>query len=121
MLAVSDIVVAMFLFVVFGYLTFWWSSLSQDSVSGRMAFTPNIGTLCSIFKAILTVNLNNNFDRWMLLSFHVEAATWFVIGLFSVHQIFIASGPTASQSASAAGFKFTDDGFCHHQTRQQSR
>lgn len=88
MQALLDVILPVFLVIGFGYVTVWRGIFSHSAVDGLMVFTQKFAIPCLLFRAISTLNLDQNFDLRLLSSFYLGAAAGFVVGLFTAKYVF---------------------------------
>ncbi|KQB98409.1 malonate transporter [Loktanella sp. 1ANDIMAR09] len=88
MAALIDVILPVFLVIGFGYVAVWKGYFSDSSVEGLMKFTQGFAIPCLLFRAISTLDLQQNFDLALLASFYAGAFTGFVTGLLGARYIF---------------------------------
>jgi Predicted permeases len=88
MQALLNVVLPVFLLIGFGYLVCWRGLLSSSAIDGVMTFAQNVAIPCLLFRAIWTLDLDENFTAPLLISFYSGSLTCFVTGLFGARYIF---------------------------------
>ncbi|WP_019955064.1 AEC family transporter [Yoonia vestfoldensis] len=88
MAALIDVILPVFFVIGFGYLAVWKGYFSDAGVDGLMKFTQNFAIPCLLFRAISTLDLQQNFDLVLLGSFYAGAFTGFLAGLLGARFIF---------------------------------
>ncbi|SIT81099.1 hypothetical protein SAMN05421665_1216 [Yoonia rosea] len=88
MAALIDVILPVFLVIGFGYVAVWKGYFSDSSVEGLMKFTQGFAIPCLLFRAISTLDLQQNFDLALLASFYAGAFTGFVTGLLGARYMF---------------------------------
>jgi malonate transporter and related proteins len=88
MLDLVFIVLPVFLVVGAGYLTVWRGLFSDDDVDALMTFTQKFAIPSLLFAAISTLDLGQNFDWPLLLSFYTGSVVSFALGLLGARHIF---------------------------------
>jgi hypothetical protein len=88
MAALIDVILPVFFVIGFGYLAVWNGYFSDAGVDGLMKFTQNFAIPCLLFRAISTLDLQQNFDLVLLGSFYAGALTGFMAGLLGARFIF---------------------------------
>lgn len=88
MQALLDVILPVFLVIGLGYLAVWRDWISDSGIDGLMKFAQNFAIPLLLFNAISTLDLGQNFDVKMLLSFYSGALAGFVAGLFGARFIF---------------------------------
>lgn len=87
MSALIDVILPVFFVIGFGYLAVWKGYFSDAGVDGLMKFTQNFAIPCLLFRAISTLDLQQNFDLLLLGSFYAGAFTGFLAGLLGARYI----------------------------------
>ncbi|APE43924.1 malonate transporter [Sulfitobacter alexandrii] len=77
-----DVILPVFLVIGFGYVAVWRGLFPVGGISGVMRFTTNIAIPCLLFQAISRLDLGNDFDPALLISFYAGATICFALGLF---------------------------------------
>ena len=88
MTALLDVILPVFLVIGFGYLAVWKGFFSDAGVDGLMKFTQNFAIPCLLFRAISTLDLEQNFDLALLGSFYAGALAGFTVGLLGARFLF---------------------------------
>ncbi|MBC7132883.1 MAG: AEC family transporter [Roseovarius sp.] len=88
MQALVEVIVPVFLVIGFGYLAVWRGWFSQPGVDGLMVFTQKFAIPCLLFVAIARLDLAQDFDWRLLLSFYSGAFSGFVLGLMGARLLF---------------------------------
>lgn len=88
MAALLDVILPVFLVMGFGYLAVWKRYFSDTGVDGLMKFTQNFAIPSLLFRAISTLDLEQNFDLALLGSFYAGALTGFAAGLLGARFLF---------------------------------
>lgn len=83
-----DVILPVFLVIGFGYLAVWRGYFSDEGVDGLMKFTQGFAIPCLLFRAISTLDLQQNFDLALLGSFYTGAITGFLAALLGAKLIF---------------------------------
>lgn len=88
MQALLDVILPVFVVIGFGYVAVWREWFSEAGVDGLMKFTQNFAIPAMLFMAIARLDLGQNFDIRLLLSFYVGAFSGFCLGLLGARLIF---------------------------------
>ncbi len=88
MQALLDVILPVFMVIGFGYLAAWRGLMSESGVDGLMIFTQQFAIPCLLFRAIWTLDLGQNFDPLLLVSFYTGSATGFALGLLVARYVF---------------------------------
>lgn len=88
MAALIDVILPVFLVMGFGYVAVWKGYFSDSGVDGLMKFTQGFAIPCLLFRAISTLDLQQNFDLTLLASFYAGALAGFATGLLGARYIF---------------------------------
>ena len=88
MQALLDVILPVFLVVGFGYVAVWRGLFSPEGVQGLMKFTQQFAIPCLLFRAIATLNLDQQFEPGLLLSYYGASGAGFVAGLLGARYIF---------------------------------
>jgi predicted permease len=86
--ALIEVILPVFLVMGFGYLAVWRGLFSDSAVDGLMSFTQNFAIPCLLFRAISTLDLGQEFDPALLISFYAGALAGFAAGLLGARYIF---------------------------------
>ncbi len=100
MSALLSIVLPVFIVIGFGYIARWRSWIVDDHIDGLMKFAQGFAIPALLFRAISTLDLGQNFDVPLLLSFYAGALAGFVVGLLGARYLFGRNW----QDATAIGF-----------------
>ncbi len=88
MAALLDVILPVFLVIGFGYLAVWKGYFSDEGVDGLMKFTQGFAIPCLLFRAISSLDLQQNFDLTLLASFYAGALAGFMAGLLGARYLF---------------------------------
>ncbi|MFQ3184781.1 MAG: malonate transporter [Octadecabacter sp.] len=88
MLDIFAIILPVFIVMGFGYLAVWRRLFADSAVDGLMKFAQNFAIPCLLFRAISTLDLQQNFDIPLLLSFYSGVVGAFAIGLLGARFLF---------------------------------
>lgn len=88
MAALIDVILPVFLVIGFGYIAVWKEYFSDSGVDGLMKFTQGFAIPCLLFRAISTLDLEQNFDLALLGSFYAGALAGFTAGLLGARYLF---------------------------------
>ncbi|KJZ20470.1 AEC family transporter [Loktanella sp. S4079] len=88
MTALIDVILPVFFVIGFGYLAVWKRYFSDSGVDGLMKFTQGFAIPCLLFRAISTLDLQQNFDVGLLLSFYTGALIGFAAGFIGARVLF---------------------------------
>ncbi len=88
MQALLDVILPVFAVIGFGYVAVWRGLFSESAVDGLMVFTQNFAIPALLFKAISTLDLGQNFDLSLLISFYAGSTTGFFVGLLGGRYLF---------------------------------
>ena len=88
MAALIDVILPVFLVIGFGYVAVWKGYFSDAGVDGLMKFTQGFAIPCLLFRAISTLDLEQNFDLALLGSFYAGALVGFAVGLLGARYLF---------------------------------
>ncbi|EBA10684.1 AEC family transporter [Roseobacter sp. CCS2] len=88
MAALIDVILPVFLVIGFGYIAVWKGYFSDAGVDGLMKFTQGFAIPCLLFRAISTLDLEQNFDVALLGSYYTAAFACFVVGLLGGRYLF---------------------------------
>ena len=83
-----EVILPVFLVIGFGYVAVWRGFFSDAGVDGLMRFTQKFAIPCLLFNAIAHLDLGQEFDPSLLLSFYTGALAGFAAGLFGARWIF---------------------------------
>ena len=96
MSALLSIVLPVFLLIGFGYLARWQDWLSDENIDGLMKFAQGFAIPALLFRAISTLDLGQNFNAPLLISFYAGAVVCFAIGLIGARLLFNRSWEDAA-------------------------
>lgn len=88
MQALVDVILPVFLVVAAGYGVTWRGWMNEGTVDGLMKFTQNFAIPCLLFLAIARLDLGQEFDWRLLVSFYTGAVTGFALGLLGARFVF---------------------------------
>jgi predicted permease len=88
MAALIDVILPVFLVIGFGYIAVWKGYFSDEGVDGLMKFTQGFAIPCLLFRAISTLDLEQNFDLALLGSYYAGAFIGFLVGLLGARYLF---------------------------------
>ncbi|QBX99335.1 AEC family transporter [Rhodophyticola sp. CCM32] len=83
-----SVVLPVFLVIGAGYLAVWRGAFSDSGVDGLMNFTQKFAIPCLLFMAIATLDLGQNFDLRLLVSFYTGSTICFFAGLAGARWLF---------------------------------
>lgn len=84
----ASVVLPVFLVVGAGYLAVRIGLFSDAGVDGLMVFTQKFAIPCLLFSAIATLDLGQEFDLGLLISFYAGSTACFVLGLSGARWLF---------------------------------
>jgi len=76
--ALIEVILPVFLVIGFGFFAVWRGLFSEAGVDGLMVFTQKFAIPCLLFRAISTLDLEQNFDLDLMISFYVGALCGFL-------------------------------------------
>jgi malonate transporter len=85
---IFTIVLPVFIVMGFGYLAVWRGLFADSAVDGLMKFAQNFAIPCLLFRAISTLDLQQNFDLPLLFSFYSGVVGAFSVGLLGARYLF---------------------------------
>jgi hypothetical protein len=85
---IFTIVLPVFIVMGFGYLAVWRGLFADSAVDGLMKFAQNFAIPCLLFRAISTLDLQQNFDIPLLFSFYSGVIGAFTVGLLGARYLF---------------------------------
>lgn len=88
MQALVDVILPVFLVIGFGYIAVWRGLFSPEGVQGLMKFTQQFAIPCLLFRAIATLDLGQQFEPGLLISYYGGASAGFAAGLLGARYIF---------------------------------
>lgn len=83
-----NIILPVFIVLAFGYMAVWRGLFSESAVDGLMKFAQQFAIPCLLFRAISTLDLQQNFDAPLLLSFYSGVVGAFVLGMVGARLLF---------------------------------
>ncbi len=83
-----NVILPVFLVIGYGYLAAWKGWFSPAGVDGLMVFTQKFAIPVLLFRAISRLDLGQNFDLALLLSFYGGALAGFLLGLLGARFLF---------------------------------
>lgn len=83
-----EVILPIFLVLGFGYVARWCGLITDDHIAGLMKFTQGFALPCLLFRAISTLDLAQDFNVRLLLSFYTGAVTCFVVALLAARHVF---------------------------------
>lgn len=86
--ALLEVTLPVFLVIGFGYLAVWRGLFEDEWVDGLMKFTQNFAIPALLFRAISTLDLSQDFDAALLISYYIGAGAGFLIGLLGARILF---------------------------------
>ena len=86
--ALIDVILPVFLIIGFGYLAVWKGYFSDDAVDGLMKFAQSFAIPCLLFRAISTLDLDQNFHAGLMISYYCGALAGFLIGFAGAKFLF---------------------------------
>ncbi|MEM6390778.1 MAG: AEC family transporter, partial [Pseudomonadota bacterium] len=95
MAALLGVVLPVFLIIGAGYLATWRGLFSDAHVDGLMNFAQKFAIPCLLFSAIATLDLGQDFDVVLLLSFYTGSTSAFLAGLIGARVFFSRPWPDA--------------------------
>jgi malonate transporter and related proteins len=88
MQALADVILPVFLVIGFGYVARWRNLISDAQVDGVVWFTQTFAIPCLLFAAISRLDLGQEFDWRLLVSFYVGAVASFALGFAGARLFF---------------------------------
>ncbi len=88
MQALADVILPVFLVIGFGYAARWRNLINDDQVDGVVWFTQTFAIPCLLFVAIARLDLAQEFDWRLMVSFYTGAIAGFTLGLFGARLFF---------------------------------
>lgn len=88
MSALLNVILPVFIVIGFGYVAVWRRYFSNELISGLMKFAQGFAIPCLLFRAISTLDLGQNFDFDLLVSFYSGALGGFLVGLTGARYLF---------------------------------
>jgi predicted permease len=81
-------ILPVFVIVGAGYLAVWRGLFADSAVDGLMVFTQKFALPCLLFFGIATLDLGQNFDWRLLISYYTGSLSCFSLGLLGARMIF---------------------------------
>jgi len=88
MQALADVILPVFLVIGFGYVARWRNLISDTQVEGVVWFTQSFAIPCLLFAAISRLDLGQEFDWRLLVSFYTGAVVSFGLGFAGARLFF---------------------------------
>lgn len=88
MQALADVILPVFLVIGFGYVARWRNLISDSQVDGVVWFTQTFAIPCLLFTAISRLDLGQEFDWRLLVSFYAGAVVSFGLGFGGARLLF---------------------------------
>lgn len=88
MQALADVILPVFLVIGFGYVARWRNLISDTQVDGVVWFTQTFAIPCLLFTAISRLDLGQEFDWRLLVSFYTGAVISFGLGFLGARVLF---------------------------------
>ena len=88
MQALIEVIVPVFLVIGAGYLAVWQGWLPHEGAETLMKFAQNFAIPCLLFLSIAGLDLTQNFDPALLVSFYLGAFIGFLAGMFGARYLF---------------------------------
>ncbi len=88
MQALFDVILPVFLVIGFGYVARWRRLITDAQVDGVVWFTQTFAIPCLLFVAIARLDLSQNFDWRLLISFYTGAIVGFALGFGGARLLF---------------------------------
>ncbi|MCF2872022.1 AEC family transporter [Octadecabacter sp. G9-8] len=88
MVDIVNIILPVFIVMGFGYLAVWRGLFSDDAVDGLMKFAQQFAIPALLFRAISTLDLGQNFDAPILISFYAGVVGAFALGMIGARFLF---------------------------------
>jgi len=85
---ILTIILPVFIVLAFGYSAVWRGLFSNDHVDGLMQFVQTFAIPLLLFRAISTLDLGQNFDAPLLISFYAGVVAAFSLGLLGARVLF---------------------------------
>lgn len=98
--ALISIILPVFIVIGFGYIARWQNWFTDTHVDALMKFAQSFAIPMLLFRAISTLDLGQNFDAPLLLSFYTGALAGFAIGMIGARFLFKRNW----EDATAIGF-----------------
>jgi len=88
MQALADVILPVFLVIGFGYVARWRNLITDAQVDGVVWFTQTFAIPCLLFTAISRLDLGQEFDWRLLVSFYTGAVISFGLGFAGARLLF---------------------------------
>ncbi|ATX66605.1 AEC family transporter [Roseinatronobacter bogoriensis] len=88
MQALANVILPVFLVIGFGYVARWRNLISDSQVDGVVWFTQTFAIPCLLFVAIARLDLGQEFNWRLLVSFYTGAVAGFALGFWGARLIF---------------------------------
>ncbi|SDW19081.1 AEC family transporter [Roseicitreum antarcticum] len=88
MQALIEVILPVFLLIGFGYIVVWRGLFPDTGVDGLMIFTQQFAIPCLLFQAISTLDLGQEFNAALLISFYTGAVAGFAVGFLGARFLF---------------------------------
>lgn len=88
MQALIEVILPVFLVIGFGYAARWRNLFGDQAVDALTRFATSYGIPCMLFLAIAQLDLGQEFDPALLISYYTGATVGFLAGLFGARWIF---------------------------------
>ncbi|WP_166416016.1 AEC family transporter [Cochlodiniinecator piscidefendens] len=88
MQALIDVILPVFITIGFGYIAVYKGFFKTDYVDGLMKFTQNFAIPALLFRAISTLDLGQNFNPGLLISYYSGAIICFLVGIYGARYLF---------------------------------
>ncbi|WP_093994167.1 AEC family transporter [Flavimaricola marinus] len=88
MSALTSVILPVFIVLAFGYVSTWRGYFTDTGIDALMKFTQGFAIPCLLFQAIASLDLGQNFELPLLLSFYLGALAGFGIGTFGARLLF---------------------------------
>lgn len=88
MQALADVILPVFLVIGFGYVARWRNLINDAQVDGVVWFTQTFAIPCLLFVAIARLDLGQEFNWRLLVSFYTGAIAGFTLGFWGARLIF---------------------------------
>lgn len=105
--ALLDVILPVFVILGAGYFAAWYKILDAAAIDGVMRFAQNIAIPCLLFRSISRLDLSQNFDPGLLLSFYIGALTAGALAFLGARHIFKRPVTDAIAIAFTASFSNT--------------
>ncbi|WIV49861.1 AEC family transporter [Marivivens sp. LCG002] len=86
--ALIDVILPVFIVIGAGYLAVWRKLFPDEGVTFVMKFAQNFAIPCLLFTGVAKLDIGQNFNLPLLVSFYTGAITGFVVGMLGGRFIF---------------------------------